>query len=194
MISFTSVEFLLFVAIMYFFYFAVPLRLRWFVLLAASLYFYYSAGMINLLFPLATAAIAYITTYHIAAIYRSDKAGKKRARPYLFFGVGTILLLFLYSRIGDNLAAAAVSILKLKQIDLRVIVPLGISYYTFSVIGYMADVYWQRETAERSYLKLLLYLLYFPHILQGPIPRHRRLAPQLTEGHPFRYKSLCYGL
>jgi len=60
--------------------------------------------------------------------------------------------------------------------------------------GGKADVYWRREPAERNYLKLLLYMLYFPQILQGPIPRHGRLAPQLTEGHPFQYRDLCYGL
>ena len=37
-------------------------------------------------------------------------------------------------------------------------------------------------------------MIYFPHIIQGPIPRYKRLAPQLIEGHKFSYKNLCYGL
>ena len=49
----------------------------------------------------------------------------------------------------------------------RWLVPLGISYYSFSLIGYMADVYWKKDKAEHNYLKLLLYMTYFPHILQG---------------------------
>lgn len=194
MISFVSIEFLMFAAAVYLLYFLVPMKRRWLVLLGGSLYFYCAAGMVNLLFPLAAAGIAYVTARGVAKIYSGGKADKKRARPRLLLGIGLVLALFLYSKIGNEAAAAVVSILRLERIDFQVLVPLGVSYYTLSVIGYMADVYWQRTRAEENYLKLLLYMIYFPHILQGPIPRHKRLAPQLAEGRPFQYKDLCYGL
>ena len=76
----------------------------------------------------------------------------------------------------------------------NIIIPLGISYYTFGIIGYMADVYWKKDEAEKNPLKLLLYMIYFPHILQGPIARHRKLASQLAEGHRFDYQNFCFGL
>ena len=72
--------------------------------------------------------------------------------------------------------------------------PIGISYYTFSLVSYVADVYWSRDRAERNYLKLLTFTLFFPKILQGPIARHKSLAPQLLEGHRFSYENLCFGL
>lgn len=75
-----------------------------------------------------------------------------------------------------------------------VLVPLGISYYTFSLISYLADVYWKKDKAEQSFFRLLAFTVYFPKILQGPISRHKELAPQLFEGHSFDYTRFCFGL
>lgn len=74
------------------------------------------------------------------------------------------------------------------------IIPIGISYYCLSLIGYLADVYWKKERAEQNYFKLLLFTLYFPKILEGPISKHRIVGLQLTEGHSFDYKRVCFGL
>lgn len=73
-------------------------------------------------------------------------------------------------------------------------VPLGISYYTMSLISYLADVYWKKDTAEKKYFKLLLFVLYFPKILQGPISKHRHIKKTLYEGHEFCYQRFCFGL
>ena len=74
------------------------------------------------------------------------------------------------------------------------IIPIGISYYCLSLIGYLADVYWKKERAENNYFKLLLFALYFPKILEGPISKHRIIGQRLTEGHRFDYKRVCFGL
>ena len=74
------------------------------------------------------------------------------------------------------------------------IVPIGISYYCLSLIGYLADVYWKKERAENNYFKLLLFTLYFPKIVEGPISKYRIIGPQLTEGHSFDYQRVCFGL
>ncbi len=71
--------------------------------------------------------------------------------------------------------------------------PLGISYYTMSLIGYLLDVYWRKERAEKNYCKLLLFAIYFPKVFQGPIARHKDLAGQLCEGHGFDYHRYCFG-
>lgn len=194
MISFISFEFLVFVAITLLLYFCVPMRIRWLVLLGASIYFYGSSGILNLLFVLVTARIAYVIAYNIEKVYDSENADKKQAKKYLIVGIVLIVLLLLYAKIGDNVIEVIASALFEGAVDYHVIVPLGISYYTFSIIGYMADVYWKKTKAEHRYLKLLLYMIYFPHILQGPIPRYTRLARQLSDGHRFHYKNLCYGL
>lgn len=74
------------------------------------------------------------------------------------------------------------------------IVPLGLSYYTLSLVGYLADIYWGKEKPEKNYFRLLLFVLYFPKILEGPISKYRTVAPQLFEGHPFSYERVKFGL
>ena len=189
-----SIEFIFFIAATLLLYFIFPDKWRWLILLGASMYFYSSCGIIQLLFVLITAGIAYITSCNIEAEYNRDNSNKKKARKHLISGMAIIIIFLLYAKIGSQVMNACIEILFDARIDVQTIVPLGISYYTFSVIGYMADVYWRKETAEHSYLKLLLYMIYFPHILLGPIPRHGKLAYQLTEGHSFQYQNLCYGL
>lgn len=73
-------------------------------------------------------------------------------------------------------------------------VPLGISYYTMSLVGYLADVYWKKEKAEKNLFRLALFALYFPKILEGPISKHRLWAKQLSEPHSFDYTQFCHGL
>ena len=74
------------------------------------------------------------------------------------------------------------------------IIALGISYYTLSLIGYLADVYWRKEKAEKNPLKLLLFAVYFPKILQGPITKYRTTAASLFSEHRFSFEHLCLGL
>ncbi|MBQ9148162.1 MAG: MBOAT family protein [Oscillospiraceae bacterium] len=66
------------------------------------------------------------------------------------------------------------------------VLPIGISFYTFSVISYLLDVYWGKVKAEKSFVNLLLYLTMFPKMLQGPIVRYEQVAAQLTQrkSHP----------
>jgi D-alanyl-lipoteichoic acid acyltransferase DltB (MBOAT superfamily) len=71
--------------------------------------------------------------------------------------------------------------------------PLGISYYTMSLISYVADVYWRRDKAEANPARLALFALYLPKALEGPIVRHRDLAPQLAAGPKLDYRSLTRG-
>ncbi len=73
------------------------------------------------------------------------------------------------------------------------ILPLGISFYTFSAIGYTLDVYGGYVRAERNPLKLLLFLSFFPQIVQGPIARYNKLSPQLFAGKKFDIRDLENG-
>ena len=102
-----------------------------------------------------------------------------KKHPYVFFGLNLRRIL---RKITARLPSYAI------------LAPLGISYYTFSLIGYMADVFWKKEKAETNYFKLLLFTSYYPKILEGPISKHRTVAPQLVEGHRFDYQRVCFGL
>lgn len=194
MINFISVWFILFAIITLILYFLCPIRQRWLVLLAASIFFYASTGLEALTFILLSANVSYMAARTIEDIYNGSNPSKKKAKACLCIGIAITLLLLFYSKTSDSIADALAAIFSSQSIDLKEIMPLGISYYTFSIIGYMTDVYWKKQKAEHNFLKFFLYMAYFPQILQGPIPRYRTLAPQLFEGHAFNYKNMCFGL
>lgn len=193
MTNIISIYFLIFVAITLLLYFICPIRHRWLVLLASSIYFYSFAGIQSFIFVIFAAITAYVTARNIENVYCQAKPDKKKARLYLIAGIAIVLFLLVYAKIGSSAATAIQHIFSLKSIGFQEIIPLGVSYYTFSIIGYMADVYWKKQYAEHNCLKFFLYMIYFPQIIQGPIPRYQKLAPQLVKGHAFRYKNFCYG-
>jgi D-alanyl-lipoteichoic acid acyltransferase DltB (MBOAT superfamily) len=184
---------MVFIAVTFMMYFIIPINWRWVVLLISSILFYGYAGIEKIPFVLAVCLIAYITTRIIEKIYESNNPDRKKAKRILILAVVVIVVMLMYSKVGRALYGMIDDIFNF-DFDLNFIVPLGISYYTFSIIGYMADVYWKKDKAEHNYFKLLLYMIYFPHILQGPIARHKKLSSQLIEGHRFDYKNMCYGL
>lgn len=206
-LTFTSTYFFLFAVIVLILYFIVP-KYNWVILLLASILFYSTWGINKLSFILIASLISYIAAKLISDRY--DKCEKKIAsiqndytkeeiqklristkkvsKCILIISVLLELLMLFYVKLG-KLFIEAFSVK-----NLSIIVPLGISYYTFSLIGYVADCYWKKEKSESNYLKVLLFAVYFPKILQGPISKHRFLAPQLVEKHSFDYKNLTYGL
>lgn len=179
--TFVSGHFFIFVVILVAYYYVVSPQKQWIVILAGSLMFCLVGGWQVITVPLLLSVIVYCSARIIAA---ADKEEKKKRR--LLAAVTIILLI------------AALSIIKLTQllhlVTIRFVFPIGISYYTFSAISYVLDVYWGKDQAETNYFKLLCFLVYFPKILQGPISRHRLLAPQLLSGHKFSYQNLCFGM
>ena len=75
----------------------------------------------------------------------------------------------------------------------NLIVPLGISFYTLSIIGYIVDVSKKRYSPEKNFLIFLLYVSYFTHILQGPIARYNQLGEQFKVYHHFDYVRIARG-
>ncbi len=211
--TFLSGIFFAFLLITFIIYFIVPLRLRWIVLLAASVVFYLSSGVPQILFILLSSLLVYGAARWIDVLYtRQDRelkegefsreekkarklSDRKKCRRILNAAVLLLLLVLTYCKIGGWVIGSLRDALGEGTVDwMQVIVPLGVSYYTFSLISYLADVYWRKEKAEKNYFKFTLFVIYFPKILQGPISRHKNLAAQLTEGHAFEYKRVCYGL
>lgn len=178
--TFVSFYFIAFVFLLAALYYLMPRKARWCVLLAGSLAFYSIGG----LRPLVTVSLSCMIVYLVGLILEmTDRSKRNWRRLILFTGVLSLVGMLVFTKCYA-----------LFEWKFRYIVPLGISYYTFSAVGYMADVYWGKEKAEKNVLKLLLYLLFFPKILQGPITKYRNLAPQLVEGHRFSYHNFCFGM
>ena len=176
--TFISYQFLLGSAAAVIFYYLLPTGIRWITLLIFSILFYLQGGPEGLLTVLLTTLITYLSALLIG---RTDQ--KKRRKRRVILSCAVLLL------------AGYLALTKLSgYVNISPVIPVGISYYTFSLISYLADVYWKKEQAERNFLKLALFALYAPKILQGPISKHRTLGPQLTEGHAFSYKNLTFGM
>ncbi len=179
--NFVSLNFFLIVLGTITLYYIFPSKYRWYVLLASSCAFYVvAAGWWALLAALVTVLVSYFSAVWI----ERSRNGKKKQR--LILAVSLVIL------IGFLILT---KIKKLVFTDLTwLIVPLGISYYTFSIIGYLVDVYTRKQDAETNYLKLLLYTLFFPKIMQGPIVKIKDFGPKLLKGQSADYQNICYGL
>ncbi|MDO5702258.1 MAG: MBOAT family O-acyltransferase [Lachnospiraceae bacterium] len=184
--------------------------MRQIVILAGNVFFYKFAGGLNpMMVLIASAFLVYLITLRMDSIYRQFEreaegltrkeqipllaAYKKRTRIYLTLGVIVLIGVLVYVKVGRYVGLEEVAHLK----DLsfaKIIVPLGISYYTFSAVGYMADVYWRKAKAERNLLTLIACMTYFPTIVQGPIGRYDRVMQQFHELPGFRYERVCHGL
>lgn len=207
--TFISFYFLVFLIILTAVYFIVPARYRWTVLLAGSLLFYAKAGLSYLPFMAGTALITYfgarvISDRHekaaalIAAAADRDqkkllrKEEKKACSRIMWITILIVIGYLAYTKYFRKIVALFAASAEGSP-ALMVIVPLGISYYTFSTVGYVLDVYWKRYPAEKNFFRYLLYVCYFPHILQGPIARYDKLGVQFKEPHYFDYKRVSFG-
>lgn len=209
--TFISLNFILLMFVSFILYFIVPIKIRWIILLLTSAGFYVMSGIENVPFLLAALIISYGAGIIINGIYEKQERlfsereftkdekkdiqikNKKKCKRICLASIMGILLLLVYSKTGKWIVDSIYSWLSVKGTG-SFVAPLGISYYTFSTVGYIADVYWRKEKAEQNIFKYALFVLYFPKILQGPISRHKYLAPQLIEGHKLEYTRFCYGM
>lgn len=184
-VTFISLSFYLLLVIVMAAYFIVPLKFRWFILLLGSLAFYVCQGIEMLPLMLGASLIGWIFGLGMDKIYARDS--KQKAKAKLLSGIAIVLLIGILAFVKSARYMP-------ETLAERIIVPIGISYYTFSIISYLVDVYRKKYKAEQNFLKFTLFVAYFPKILQGPIARYEKLMPQLLEGHPFEYQRFCHGL
>lgn len=198
--TYNSLAFLFFFAIFISVYLLMPsVRMRQAVILLGSLTFYCLAGspLLLLLVVLGT-LVVYACSRRMESIYagfEQEKQGmtpkeaavlfasyKKRSRKYLMAALIALLGFLIFVKVA-----------KLVQLP-GILVPVGISYYTFSSVGYLLDIYWKKTKAEHNFAMLLLCVIFFPHIVLGPISRYPRLLGQMKELPGFDYTRVCFGL
>lgn len=188
----TSLSFAVFFFIIFIFYWQITKKYQWLFLLAASYYFYFSWKPVYGIFLLFTTLITFLFANKIQQL-------KSHNKTWLFFALLLIisqLFVFKYYNLFslttvDLLAKIGWSI-KLPQFSL--LLPLGISFFSFQSIGYLVDVYRGKTKAEKNIGKLALFLSFFPNITAGPIERGWHLIPQFTVKHNFSYQQVVSGL
>lgn len=176
---FDSPVFFVFIATLYPLWRALPLRHGRWLILAGSLVFYGWWSLKFLALLLAT------TTLDWALTRAMDKVTEPRRRALLVASIVSnlgVLATFKYygffgAQLNDALHAAGADV----AIPVfQLVLPIGISFYTFQAIGYAVDVYRRELPPVRNYADFLLFITFFPHMVAGPIQRSALLLPQLN--------------
>lgn len=207
-----SVTFIGFMTILVALYFLLPKKFQWVVLLVASTVFYLTSGWQGMIFILTTIISQYLLALilerkngemaeELAANQLDNKQRKQlkqryvsQKKWYVLFSVLINIGILCFFKFA-NLAIGSVNrFLGTQAEPLNLLVPLGLSYYTFKSVGYVIDVYRGRIKAQRNIFKLALFISYFPALIQGPIDRYEDLAEQLVAEHTFDYRRLTFGI
>lgn len=210
--SYHSLGFLLFSVVVIAMYYLVGERRQKCILMIANFCFYFISGFKYLLFVVITTIVTYFLALRISKLYvihsvpLSDTGLsapntcdeiRKKAKKYLLLGlvflIGTLALCKYAAFVISNLNTVF-SLFSNLQIPLfELIVPIGISFYTFMAISYLVDVYRCKYRAEQDFVSFAAYLLYFPHVVQGPIDRFDKIKAQMEQGVKLSYKNITFG-
>lgn len=190
--TFNSLDFIAFFAIALTVYWFLPHRGQNLFLLAASYFFYGYVHPWFLALILGATVINYLAALAIA---RRRQWAKRILVIDLVVSLG-ILGVYKYL---DFFVQNVVALLHLAGINaaettLQVFLPVGISFYTFQVIGYTIDVYRGRLAARRGFLDFALFVSFFPQLVAGPIERAEHLLPQVERPRRFSVENLYTGL
>ena len=199
MINFYSVQFVIFLGIMLLCYYTVFREKQWICLLIGSFVFYYYTGIENFAFILLTGFSTWYGAKKIAAfseelqLLRGDKSIEKeekkvkkdmitKKRRTIMWGVllvnfGVLACLKYVEPILEGIGVNN------GKVDLGLVLPLGISFYTFQSVGYLLDIYNEKYQSEKHFAKYMLFVSYFPQMIQGPINRYDAVASQFAERH-----------
>ena len=180
--SFTSFSFLLYIGIALALYYIIPRRGQWVLLLIASCGFYLYSGLDNFCYILLTTASTYAAARIVdrtQALFDRKKA-KQKSKKWIWLCLG--------------LNFGLLAICKVRFTFQNILLPMGISFYMFQSIGYVLDVYRGSIKAERNPFKFALFVSFFPQLIQGPISKYGKLAPQLFGEHPSNGKQVSFGL
>lgn len=192
--TFTSVAYAIFLPIIFILYWAVPKTKRCFILLGANVFFYMFGGPAYIILMISIAFV----TYHAAVKISLHEEEKVRKR-YLAGACIVVLFLLGFFKYADFAAGTVISLLGLfslpmAETTLKIALPLGISFYSFAAIGYVVDVYRNKISPEKDFIRYFDFVSFFPTVLSGPINRAEDILPLVKEPSDFDYDLAVRGL
>lgn len=173
---FNSVEYVVLLALSLGAYWSIPsLRIRKWIVLAASVFFYMSWSRVFIFMLLALTGLNWLI---------AKKLGKTRQRFWLVLACVANLGLLAYFKYMNFFLENIESLVRLNEPTFQlphisIILPLGISFYVFELISYQVDIYRGKIEYERDPLVFAIFVLFFPHLIAGPICRAGQLIPQV---------------
>ena len=198
---FNSLSFLVFFPIVTILYFILPHRFRWVWLLGASYYFYMSWNPKYALLMAASTIITYLSGILIERANRQENVKKRDAQRKLWVALSfslnlSILFFFKYFDFALDSLNHLLLFIGVRAVtpSYDVLLPVGISFYTFQALSYTMDVYRGELPAEKNLGKYALFVSFFPQLVAGPIERSKNLLTQVYERHYFDYDRVKNGL
>lgn len=191
---FNSLEFLIFFPIVVLAYFLIPQKVRYLWLLGASYYFYMCWNAQYALLMATSTAITYASGLLIGRA-KTD-FGRKLTVAASFVSNLAILFYFKYFYFTmDNINLVRQMLgLSVLVPKFDVILPVGISFYTFQALSYTMDVYRKEIAPEKNFFRYALFVSFFPQLVAGPIERSKNLLHQVNDRHYFNYLRARSGL
>lgn len=195
--SFASLNYVVFLAVVVILYFVLPHRIRWIWLLAASVFFYVTYDPLCL----AVLAAVILITYGAGLLLerQNKNADEEKAKKNkklilvlsLIISIG-VLAFFKYTGFAAEVFVTIANALgaAFPMPDFSIIMPIGISFFTFKVISYLMDIYRGKIEAKRHIGKYALYVSFFPQIISGPIERPETLLKQFDEKKYFSFERM----
>ncbi len=192
--QFVSLQFLIFLLVVITLYFIIPAKYRYIWLLAASWFFYYRLSGKLLILLVAVSVVSYFVGIAIDSTKQSNNI-----KPVMIMGITLLVLLLGYFKYVGFLLDTVGSIkefLGLEQTGpvVDIALPVGISFYIFQAIGYIVDCYKGKVEVQKNYLKLALFVSFFPTVMSGPIERAGNMIPQFENPKQFSYDGMRDGL
>lgn len=198
---FNSLEFLLFFPAVCLCYYVIPDRVRYLFLLACSYFFYMCWNPEYALLILTSTVITYVSGLLIDSAEKIPDERKRVSRKKWYVALSFVsnLAILFFFKYFNFAADTAVRLLGLAGISVEiqafdVILPVGISFYTFQALSYTVDVYRKDIYAERNFFKYALFVSFFPQLVAGPIERSKNLLIQINEKHTFQFEQVRDGL
>jgi len=194
--AFNSLEFILFLPFIVLLYWVIPHKFRWILLLAASILVYMSFNAWFII-PIA---VTICVSYSMSLLTAKTENRKKR-KAYLIITITVCLGILIFFKYFEFLMQSVIDLINVFRapeaafgsVVWKILLPIGISFYTFQTLSYVIDVYKGKIAPEKHFGYYALYVIYFPQVFAGPIERPDKLLPQLKEKKQFNNDDMIIG-
>lgn len=195
---FNSIEFLIFFPIVCLVYFLIPQKVRYIWLLLASYYFYMCWNVEYAFLMLLTTVVTWADGLFLEVCSKKNLDHRWKKACLISCLIVNLGILFFFKYYGfaienvESLFAIFGVSIKIPVFD--VLLPVGISFYTFQALAYVFDVYRGEIKTERNFLRYALFISFFPQLVAGPIERTKNMMHQIYEEHHFDINRVKDGL
>lgn len=199
---FNSFDFLVFFPIVAVLYFLIPQKVKYLWLLVCSYYFYMCWNAKYALLILTSTVITYVSGLLLERLKKQDcdaDTMRKRKKLVVAGSFSANLGILFYFKYSNFCLETIQHIFSLAKVELHIptfdlLLPVGISFYTFQALSYTMDVYRGEIYAEKNFFRYALFVSFFPQLVAGPIERSKNLLKQLAVVHNFRFENFQEGI